>query len=439
MLVSLNKPTRRISIVCPGFCSQATVVPRHSQEREGDSILPIHTLPEQNELCSSSSSSAVVSRVLEVTDLPEGISRPDAEKLFNQLSMCGAKIQWLKEPQGGRGGVGGGCGPCPSMGPGAMAAAKVDGGDPAHLYTVVAVFPSTMAAQSASFKLNNSGGSLFKLRAAKKNYDLRVLERASSQWGRGAKGERANQTETLGGRGGGGRSSSWYTLQNEKNGKKNLMCQMYKREEGVNLEVAGVRFRSLGCFVFTVGHHFCLVFFLRFSFLFVSSFGWYLYNRRAQKTREHAFHRRRAPAVGVGAGAFRCGRGGAHARTLTLAHSLSRRSRLQTTTPEWNAENHRRQGHVAHGRQTHTGQSTSDLPRPRAPDSAPSRLSGRSHPVASCSLTYLYNLIRCSCAPYLLSVCLTAVVGFRLALVSFFSLPPSNLFLFKFWGLNIFI
>uniref|UniRef100_A0A8C7IL72 R3H domain containing 2 n=1 Tax=Oncorhynchus kisutch TaxID=8019 RepID=A0A8C7IL72_ONCKI len=105
----------------------------------------------------------VVSRVLEVTDLPEGISRPEAEKLFNQLSMCGAKIQWLKDPV-----AGGGKGDGP-------------GSDPAHLYTVVAVFPSTMAAQSASFKLNNSGVSLFKLRAAKKNYDLRVLERASSQ------------------------------------------------------------------------------------------------------------------------------------------------------------------------------------------------------------------------------------------------------------------
>ncbi|XP_062300872.1 R3H domain-containing protein 2 isoform X3 [Scomber scombrus] len=134
----------------------------------------------------------VVSRVLEVTDLPEGISRPEAEKLFNQLSLCGAKIQWLKEPQGGRGGAGG-CGPCPGAGPcgpGATAGSglsmgagvmKGDGNDPAHLYTVVAVFPSTMAAQSASFKLNNNAASLFKLRAAKKNYDLRVLERASSQ------------------------------------------------------------------------------------------------------------------------------------------------------------------------------------------------------------------------------------------------------------------
>ncbi|XP_016097255.1 R3H domain-containing protein 2-like, partial [Sinocyclocheilus grahami] len=107
----------------------------------------------------------VVSRVLEVTDLPEGISRPEADKLFNQLSLCGAKIQWLKDPQ------------CP-RGPGG---GRGDARDPANLYTVVAVFPNTMAAQSASFKLNNSGGSLFKLRATKKNYDLRVLERASSQ------------------------------------------------------------------------------------------------------------------------------------------------------------------------------------------------------------------------------------------------------------------
>uniref|UniRef100_A0A8C1Z7T4 R3H domain containing 2 n=1 Tax=Cyprinus carpio TaxID=7962 RepID=A0A8C1Z7T4_CYPCA len=107
----------------------------------------------------------VVSRVLEVTDLPEGISRLEAEKLFNQLSLCGAKIQWLKDPQ------------CP-RGPGG---GRGDASDPAHLYTVVAVFPNTMAAQSASFKLNNCGGSLFKLRATKKNYDLRVLERASSQ------------------------------------------------------------------------------------------------------------------------------------------------------------------------------------------------------------------------------------------------------------------
>uniref|UniRef100_A0A8C7HRJ4 R3H domain containing 2 n=1 Tax=Oncorhynchus kisutch TaxID=8019 RepID=A0A8C7HRJ4_ONCKI len=133
-------------------------------------------------LKSQSTDLGPLTRVLEVTDLPEGISRPEAEKLFNQLSVCGAKIQWLKDPvaggRGGYGGPGGHRGPGAGMGPGG---GKGDGSDPAHLYTVVAVFPSTMAAQSASFKLNNSGASLFKLRAAKKNYDLRVLERASSQ------------------------------------------------------------------------------------------------------------------------------------------------------------------------------------------------------------------------------------------------------------------
>lgn len=118
----------------------------------------------------------MVSRVLEVTDLPEGISRTEADKLFNQLSMCGAKIQWLKEPQACRG-----TGTTQVHGAAGQAVGKGDTHDPAHLYTVVAVFPNTMAAQSASFKLNNSGGSLFKLRTAKKNYDLRVLERASSQ------------------------------------------------------------------------------------------------------------------------------------------------------------------------------------------------------------------------------------------------------------------
>uniref|UniRef100_A0A8C4PJD9 R3H domain containing 2 n=1 Tax=Equus asinus TaxID=9793 RepID=A0A8C4PJD9_EQUAS len=37
----------------------------------------------------------VLGRVLEVTDLPEGITRTEADKLFTQLAMSGAKIQWL--------------------------------------------------------------------------------------------------------------------------------------------------------------------------------------------------------------------------------------------------------------------------------------------------------------------------------------------------------
>ncbi|KAM6307984.1 R3H domain-containing protein 2 isoform 3-T4 [Podargus strigoides] len=117
-------------------------------------------------------SDVVLGRVLEVTDLPEGITRTEADKLFTQLAMAGAKIQWLKETQGRRGDGGGGdSNGTPENG---------RHSDLAALYTIVAVFPSPLAAQNASLRLNNSL-SRFKLRVAKKNYDLRVLERASSQ------------------------------------------------------------------------------------------------------------------------------------------------------------------------------------------------------------------------------------------------------------------
>ncbi|KAJ7425168.1 hypothetical protein WISP_24693 [Willisornis vidua] len=122
----------------------------------------------------SSASAEMLGRVLEVTDLPEGITRTEADKLFTQLAMAGAKIQWLKETQGRRGDGGGGGGD--------NSGTPENGrhGDLAALYTIVAVFPSPLAAQNASLRLNNSL-SRFKLRVAKKNYDLRVLERASSQ------------------------------------------------------------------------------------------------------------------------------------------------------------------------------------------------------------------------------------------------------------------
>ncbi|XP_074126006.1 R3H domain-containing protein 2 isoform X8 [Sminthopsis crassicaudata] len=120
----------------------------------------------------------VLGRVLEVTDLPEGITRTEADKLFTQLAMSGAKIQWLKDAQGLPGGGGGGSG-----GGGGDNNGTAENGrhtDLAALYTIVAVFPSPLAAQNASLRLNNSV-SRFKLRVAKKNYDLRILERASSQ------------------------------------------------------------------------------------------------------------------------------------------------------------------------------------------------------------------------------------------------------------------
>uniref|UniRef100_A0A3B3DR11 R3H domain containing 2 n=1 Tax=Oryzias melastigma TaxID=30732 RepID=A0A3B3DR11_ORYME len=193
-------PSGSVSSICPGLAPLPLIsqFQRPGGPAQGDGRYSLLGQPLQYSLCppplmhgQSSYSSHQGQGVMKhgargkkqtlksVTDLPEGISRLEAEKLFNQLSLCGAKIQWLKDPQGGRAG---GCGSGPGAGPsGTGMGMKGDSHDPAHLYTVVAVFPSTMAAQSASFKLNNSGASLFKLRAAKKNYDLRVLERASSQ------------------------------------------------------------------------------------------------------------------------------------------------------------------------------------------------------------------------------------------------------------------
>ncbi|KAL1764169.1 R3H domain-containing protein 2 isoform X1, partial [Sigmodon hispidus] len=89
----------------------------------------------------------MLGRVLEVTDLPEGITRTEADKLFTQLSMSGAKIQWgdnIGTAENGR------------------------LSDLSARYTIVAVFPSPSAAQNASLCLNNSV-SCFKLRVANKN------------------------------------------------------------------------------------------------------------------------------------------------------------------------------------------------------------------------------------------------------------------------------
>ncbi|KAB1253885.1 R3H domain-containing protein 2 [Camelus dromedarius] len=87
-------------------------------------------------------------------------------KKFPQLALSGAKIQWLKDAQGLPGGGGGDNNGTPENGCHA---------DLAALYNIVAVFPSPLAAQNASLLLNNSM-SHFKLRVAKKNYDLRILE-----------------------------------------------------------------------------------------------------------------------------------------------------------------------------------------------------------------------------------------------------------------------
>ncbi|XP_063283462.1 R3H domain-containing protein 2 isoform X2 [Pelobates fuscus] len=114
----------------------------------------------------------VLGRVLEITDLPEGITRAEACKLFTQLAMSGAKIQWLRDAQSHNTGPGG------DNNGHAENGRQTHNNDLAALYTIVAVFPSTTAAQNASLQIN-SPISRFRLRSIKKN--LRILERASSQ------------------------------------------------------------------------------------------------------------------------------------------------------------------------------------------------------------------------------------------------------------------
>uniref|UniRef100_A0A671SE26 R3H domain containing 1 n=1 Tax=Sinocyclocheilus anshuiensis TaxID=1608454 RepID=A0A671SE26_9TELE len=111
-------------------------------------------------------------RVLEVTDLPAGISRVEADFLLAELSKVGALIKWLPKP------------PSPSQSEGA----DVTNSDPpkppphdlASTYTILALFPSKYAAQSALQKLNSSI-TKFKLRTSKELNEQHTLARSSSQ------------------------------------------------------------------------------------------------------------------------------------------------------------------------------------------------------------------------------------------------------------------
>uniref|UniRef100_A0A672Q0E6 R3H domain containing 1 n=1 Tax=Sinocyclocheilus grahami TaxID=75366 RepID=A0A672Q0E6_SINGR len=101
-------------------------------------------------------------RVLEVTDLPAGISRVEADSLLAELSKVGALIKWLPKP------------PSPSQSEGADI---TNSHDLASTYTILALFPSKYAAQSALQKLNSSI-TKFKLRTSNEQH---TLARSSSQ------------------------------------------------------------------------------------------------------------------------------------------------------------------------------------------------------------------------------------------------------------------
>uniref|UniRef100_H0VM82 R3H domain containing 1 n=1 Tax=Cavia porcellus TaxID=10141 RepID=H0VM82_CAVPO len=121
---------------------------------------------------------AVVGKVLEITELPDGITRMEAEKLFGELFKIGAKIRWLRDPQSQpqlrRHAL------CCGSGDSTVNPERSKPNDLASTYTVLATFPSISAAQNALKKQINSVNK-FKLRTSKKHYDFHILERASSQ------------------------------------------------------------------------------------------------------------------------------------------------------------------------------------------------------------------------------------------------------------------
>ncbi|XP_053899847.1 R3H domain-containing protein 1 isoform X6 [Malaclemys terrapin pileata] len=121
----------------------------------------------------------VIGKVLEITELPEGITRMEAEKLFGELFKVGAKIRWLRNPQ---------CLQTQQQhqrhycgsGDSNVNTEPSKPSDLASTYTVLATFPTMSAAQNALKKQSNSANK-FRLRTSKKHYEFHILERASSQ------------------------------------------------------------------------------------------------------------------------------------------------------------------------------------------------------------------------------------------------------------------
>ncbi|KAM4601565.1 R3H domain-containing protein 1-like [Polymixia lowei] len=102
----------------------------------------------------------VSSRILEVTDLPEGISCSEAHCLLGELCQGGAMIKWLSEHHPRL------CGPAGDAPDGDLHAGSFKPPrDLASSYTILAMFPSNYAAQNALLR-HSSPLTTFKLRTS---------------------------------------------------------------------------------------------------------------------------------------------------------------------------------------------------------------------------------------------------------------------------------
>ncbi|XP_044158459.1 R3H domain-containing protein 1 isoform X12 [Bufo gargarizans] len=122
----------------------------------------------------------VVGKVLEITELPDGISRKDAEMLFGELFKAGAKIRWLRDPRSQQTPHQHHQHYCGSGESHTSTEQASPSSDLASTYTIVATFPTVSAAKFA-LKEHNNLMNKFRLRTSRKPYDLHILERASSQ------------------------------------------------------------------------------------------------------------------------------------------------------------------------------------------------------------------------------------------------------------------